>query len=609
MYGRPKEVDVNAVVAIENRLPSLEASRLASLERLADGLGPAELYWIASWSAARAERLQRGEATVASAAKAPAEQLTILYGSQTGQAKRVATQLHARAEAAGLAARLVRADAYPQRDLGKETHLVVVISTQGDAEPPDDARGLVEFVLGKRAPRLAGVRYAVLGLGDSSYPQFCAIGRQIDERFAELGATRFAPLGEADVDVDAVAAPWLDGTLEQARQALGSSQPARVATLQSVPQRVAHSRERPFQAAVLDNQTIVARDAQRDVRHVELSLEGSGLSYEPGDSLGVWPRNPDALVDQWLDAVKLDGGQAVTHDGRSLALRQWLTDERELTRLSRPLIAVLADASGDDDLARLLRPEQSTALAALMASHQPIDLWRRHAAAWSAEELVAALRPLTPRLYSIASSQKVVGDEVHLTVGVVDYLAHGERHWGAASSFLAQAGDEQRLPVYIEPNERFRLPQDDARDIIMIGPGTGVAPFRAFVQERRETAARGRNWLFFGNRHFGSEFLYQVEWQAALREGSLHRLDLAFSRDTAAKVYVQQRLREQGRELYAWLQDGAHLYVCGDANHMAKDVNAALIDIAVAHGGHTHEHAREWLSDLLQQGRYARDVY
>jgi len=244
-----------------------------------------------------------------------------------------------------------------------------------------------------------------------------------------------------------------------------------------------------------------------------------------------------------------------------------------------------------------------------MASHQPIDLWRRHAAAWSAEELVAALRPLTPRLYSIASSQKVVGDEVHLTVGVVDYLAHGERHWGAASSFLAQAGDEQRLPVYIEPNERFRLPQDDAQDIIMIGPGTGVAPFRAFVQERRETAARGRNWLFFGNRHFGSEFLYQVEWQAALREGSLHRLNLAFSRDTAAKVYVQQRLREQGRELYAWLQEGAHLYVCGDANHMAKDVNAALIDIAVAHGGHTHEHAREWLSDLLQQGRYARDVY
>lgn len=608
MYGRPKEVDVNAVVALENRLPSIDASRLSALERLADGLGPAELYWIAAWSAARAERLQRGEAIV-SIAKAAAPQLTILYGSQTGQAKRVAAQLQARAEAAGLAVRLVRADAYPQRDLAKETHLVVVISTQGDAEPPDDARGLVEFVLGKRAPKLQGLHYAVLGLGDSSYPQFCAIGRQLDERLAELGATRFAAFGEADVDVDAVAAPWSDSALEQARQVLGTIQPTRVATLQSVPHRATHGRERPFLAPVLDNQSIVARDAGRDVRHVELSLEGSGLSYEPGDSLGVWPRNPSALVDQWLTALKLDGEQAVTHDGRSLPLRQWLTAERELTRLSRPLVAVLADASGDADLAGLLRPDKSAALAKLMADHQPIDLWRRYHSAWSAEELVAALRPLTPRLYSIASSQKAVGEEVHLTVGVVDYLAHGERHWGAASSFLAEANDEQPLPIYIEPNERFRLPQDGARDIIMIGPGTGIAPFRAFVQERREAAARGRNWLFFGNRHFTSEFLYQMEWQAALRDGSLNRLDLAFSRDDAAKVYVQQRLREQGRELYAWLQEGAHLYVCGDANHMAKDVHAALIDVAVTHGGHTPEQAREWLSGLLQQGRYARDVY
>lgn len=609
MYGRPKEVDVNAVVALENRLPSMDAMRLSALERLADGLGPAELYWIAAWSAARAERLQRGDLPAASAAKAPAEQLTILYGSQTGQAKRVASQLHARAEAAGLAVRLVRADAYPQRDLAKETHLVVVISTQGDAEPPDDARGLVEFVLGKRAPKLPGLRYAVLGLGDTSYPQFCAIGRQLDERLAELGATRFAALGEADVDVDAVAAPWSDSALEQAKQVLGATQPARVATLQSVPHRATHTRERPFLAPVLENQSIVARDAGRDVRHVELSLEGSGLNYEPGDSLGVWPRNPSALVDQWLNVLKLDGEQAVTHDGRSLPLRQWLSAERELTRLSRPLVAVLADASGDEDLAGLLRPDRSASLATLMADHQPIDLWRRYASTWSAEELVAALRPLTPRLYSIASSQKAVGEEVHLTVGVVDYVAHGERHWGAASSFLAHAGDEQPLPIYIEPNERFRLPQDDARDIIMIGPGTGVAPFRAFVQERRETAARGRNWLFFGNRHFTSEFLYQVEWQTALRDGSLHRLDLAFSRDDAAKVYVQHRLREQGRELYAWLQEGAHLYVCGDANHMAKDVHAALIDVAVAHGGHAPEQAREWLSGLLQQGRYARDVY
>lgn len=602
---------MNAVVATEIRPASMDSARLSALERLAEGLSPAELYWVAAWSAARAEQLQRGLPGIqAPPAKALNDALTILYGSQTGQAKRIATQLGERAEAAGLSVRLVRADAYPQRDLAKEKHLVVVISTQGDAEPPDDARGLVEFVLGKRAPKLPGLRYAVLGLGDSSYPQFCAIGRQLDERLAELGASRFAPLGEADVDIEAVAAPWAEHALEQAKKVLGAQPPvARVATLQPVPRGAVHSRERPFAAPVLDNQAIVARDAARDVRHVELSLEGSGLSYQPGDAVGVWPQNPPALVQQWLSLLQLDGDQLANHDGRSLALRQWLTNERELTRLSRPLVAALADVSGDQGLAQLLRPDQSRALAMLLTEHQPIDLWRRHPAAWSAEELVAALRPLTPRLYSIASSQKVVGDEVHLTVATVDYVAHGERHWGAASSFIAAASDERRLPIYIEANERFRLPQDDARDVIMIGPGTGVAPFRAFVQERRETGARGRNWLFFGNRHFTSEFLYQLEWQAALRDGSLHRLDLAFSRDGASKLYVQQRLREQGRELYAWLQDGAHLYVCGDANHMAKDVHAALIEVAIAHGGQSPEQAKEWLGELLQQGRYARDVY
>ncbi|WP_426271424.1 assimilatory sulfite reductase (NADPH) flavoprotein subunit [Dyella kyungheensis] len=600
---------MNAVVATQTGLASLEGDKLSSLERLADGLGPAELYWIAAWSAARADQLQRGTVPAATA-KAIGDRLTILYGSQTGQAKRIATQLSARAEAAGLAVRLVRADSYPQRDLAKETHLVVVISTQGDAEPPDDARGLVEFILGKRAPRLPGLRYAVLGLGDSSYPEFCAIGRQLDARFAELGGSRLAPLGEADVDVDAVATPWTERAFEQARQALGTTQPApRVTTLQPVPSRVTHQRDRPFAAAVLDNQSIVARDAGRDVRHLELSLEGSGLRYEPGDAVGVWPQNPAALVDQWLDLLKLDGEQVVYHDGKEWPLRRWLTHERELTRLSRPLIAAVADASGDQELAGVLRPDQSSRLTALLADLQPIDLWRRHPAAWSADELVAALRPQTPRLYSIASSQKAVGDEVHLTVAVIDYLAHGQRHWGAASSFLAASTDEHRLPVFIEENERFRLPKDDSRDVIMIGPGTGVAPFRAFVQERRETAARGRHWLFFGNRHFSSDFLYQIEWQAALRDGSLDRLELAFSRDGEAKVYVQQRIREQARDLYAWLQEGAHLYVCGDANHMAKDVHAALIEVAVTQGGQSHEQAREWLSGLLQQGRYARDVY
>jgi sulfite reductase (NADPH) flavoprotein alpha-component len=382
-----------------------------------------------------------------------------------------------------------------------------------------------------------------------------------------------------------------------------------VTPLHAVPSRNAYSRERPFAASVLANQRIVGRDSVRDVRHVELSLEGSGLHYQPGDALGVWPRNPPALVGQWLEVLQLDGAQEVAHQGRTLPLRQWLDREREITRLHRGFIAALAAAGGHDALVQLLQPEQSTQLAAVLVDDQPIDLLRRYPATWRPEALLAALRPLAPRLYSIASSPKAVGEEVHLTVAVVDYEAHGSAHWGAASALLAATAEDGRLPVFIEPNERFRLPADDSRDIIMIGPGTGVAPFRAFVQERRESAATGRNWLFFGNRHFASDFLYQVEWQQALQDGSLHRLDLAFSRDTEQKTYIQQRLREQGAELHAWLEGGAHIYVCGDSKHMARDVHAALVDVVAVHGGRSPEAAQAWLGELLQQGRYARDVY
>jgi sulfite reductase (NADPH) flavoprotein alpha-component len=605
---------VNALVAPEPLPVALSAEKTALLARLAEGLAAEELYWVAAWSAARAGQAQRGAGRVEAApAIAPdSPRLTILYGSQTGNARRLAEQLASRSEAAGLPVRLLRADGYPQRELAKETHLLVVISTQGDGEPPDDARGFVEFLAGKRAPRLPGLRYAVLGLGDSSYPRFCAIGRQLDERLAELGATRFAPLGEADVDVEAVATPWSAKALEQAREALGSAAPVAVrsATVHALPSRGTHSREQPFAAAVLANQRIVSRDSERAVHHLELSLEGSGLRYAPGDALGVWPSNPPALVAQWLQALRLDGEREVAHGGRSLPLAQWLSRERELTRLTRAFVAAQAAASGHADLMRVLRKENAAQFAELLDSHQPIDLLRRYRAAWRADELVAVLRPLTPRLYSIASSPRAVGeDEVHLTVAKVEYEAFGVPHWGAASAFLAAQEEDARVPVFIEANDRFRLPADDARDVIMIGPGTGVAPFRAFVQDRRETGARGRCWLFFGNRHFTRDFLYQVEWQEALESGALHRLDLAFSRDGARKTYVQERLRERGRELYAWLQGGAHLYVCGDANHMARDVHAALVDIAIAHGGHSPDDARAWLADLLTQGRYARDVY
>ncbi|MEO5626711.1 MAG: assimilatory sulfite reductase (NADPH) flavoprotein subunit [Dokdonella sp.] len=580
--------------------------------RLLDGLDAPTLWWLSGYAAAQASHAgsaARALPTVPAREAGPQERLTIIYGSQTGNARRLAEKLAHDAENAGLAVRLLRADVYPQRELKSERLLYIVISTQGDGDPPDDARGLVEFVVGKRVPPLVDLKYAVLGLGDSSYPQFCAIGRRLDARLAELGATRVLAAGEADVDIETVATPWLEQALGAARETLKTAAPrATVTALRPHAANAEWSRERPFAAELLVNQRIVSRDGARAVHHVELSLEGSGLTYEPGDALGVWPTNAAVLVDAVLQTLQLDGETRVTHAGETHSLHAWLSTRRELTRLARPFIAAHAAHARAEDLNRLLAPDRNSDLAKLLNTHQVIDLLREFPAVWNADELVAALRPLTPRLYSIASSRRRVGDEVHLTVANVAWKAFGHTHAGTASTFLTSRDDGARVPVFIESNERFRLP-DAGTDVIMIGPGTGVAPFRAFVQERHEAGARGRNWLFFGNRHFHDDFLYQTEWQDALRKGALHRLDLAFSRDQESKVYVQDRLREHGSELHAWLENGARLYVCGDATQMARDVHEALVDVFVTHGGLDRESAQAHLSELIQQGRYARDVY
>ncbi|HKU80078.1 MAG TPA: assimilatory sulfite reductase (NADPH) flavoprotein subunit, partial [Rhodanobacteraceae bacterium] len=346
----------------------------------------------------------------------------------------------------------------------------------------------------------------------------------------------------------------------------------------------------------------------KDVRHVEIDLSDSGLDYEPGDALGVVPRNPEPLVAAVLDALHLDGDAAITHADATHPLREWLGSKRELTRPSRPFVAALAERSGDAGLQSLLQPENAEALRAVLTDRQPIDLLQDHPAAWSGDALVAALRPLTPRLYSIASSRAAVDDEVHLTVAHVEYDTRAGTRWGAASHWLATRREGETIEVYLESNERFRLPVDADRDIIMVGPGTGVAPFRAFVQQRAAAGAHGRNWLLFGNPHFRSDFLYQTEWQAALKDGTLHRMDVAFSRDQADKIYVQHRLHEQGRDVFDWLENGAHLYVCG-ATSMARDVENTLREIVMEHGGRDGEAAEAYIATLRDAHRYARDVY
>ena len=597
----------------------LSPERSALLAQLAAGADASGLLWASGYLAGLARSLDAPVIAPAPAtAVAPA---TIIYGSQTGNARRAAEALHAKLDAAGLPARLLRADAYSTRELANERLLYLVISTQGEGDPPDDAIGLSEFLLGRRAPKLPQLHFAVLGLGDTSYADFCGIARKLDARLVELGATRVQTLGEADLDIDIVAAPWREQALAHARELLKPAPATHLATVTPLRPHAlpAWSQDKPFVAEVLANQRITGREfrnvgfrkygaVDKDVRHLELSLQGSGLAYEPGDALGIRHRNPDALVDAVLAATKLDGDALVARDGESLALAEWLRDKRELSRIGRPLLASVAERGAHAELARLLEAQDKSGLAAVFDTHQLIDVLRRWPAGWDADALVAALRPQAQRLYSIASSRKRVGEEAHLTVDALRYQAHGFEHVGAASGFLASLEEGGSLPVYIEPNERFRVPADASRDIIMIGPGTGVAPFRGFVQERAETGAAGRNWLLFGARHFNTGFLYQAEWQDALAKGELHRLDLAFSRDQADRIYVQQRLREAGRDVYDWLQGGAHLYVCG-AIAMGKDVHAALLDIVAAHNGGDTEAASDYLSSLQREGRYARDVY
>ncbi|MBS0376311.1 MAG: assimilatory sulfite reductase (NADPH) flavoprotein subunit [Proteobacteria bacterium] len=597
--------------------PPLPAEQVATLEGLLSGLDPAGLAWLSGYAAGLAAERARGlgerpaRTPEPAAAAAPTARATVLYASQTGNGRRVAERLGRSLEAAGLAASVQSLADFPAKQLAGERLVYLVASTHGDGDPPDDARAFVEFLGSRRAPRLESLAYAVLALGDSSYPKFCATGRFLDERLAELGARRVAVRAEADVDVEASAGTWIDQSLASARVELAAAAPPRLAVvtpLRPAPPALA-SRDAPLEVELLENRRISARNADRDVRHVALSLPERGFEYEPGDAIGLLLENPTPSVERVLELTGLDPATPVTAAGATRPLRRWLAAHREVARIGRPLIERLAALSGSAELGALLTPAGLTGLKPLQQTLQVADLLKRYPARWEAEALVAALQPLAPRLYSVASSRREAGEEAHLTVAVIDYQHDGERRVGPASFRLAQAQPGTKFEAYVEPNPRFRVPTDGSRDVIMIGPGTGVAPFRGFLQQRVADGARGRNWLIYGGRHRERDFLYQLEWQEALRKRSLTRLDVAFSRDQAQKLYVQDRLREHGRELYAWLEGGAHLYVCGDAERMAPDVHAALIGIVAEHGGRSAEDAGAYLTELMQARRYARDVY
>ncbi|WP_405078456.1 NADPH-dependent assimilatory sulfite reductase flavoprotein subunit [Pectobacterium carotovorum] len=551
-------------------------------------------------------------ATTASAVTVPVQTITLISASQTGNARRVAEQLRDDLLAAKLSVNLVNAGDYKFKQIGQEKLLLIVASTQGEGEPPEEAVALHKFLLSKKAPEMKDTAFAVFGLGDTSYEFFSKAGKDFDNRLAELGAERLLDRVDADVDYQGLAEQWRRQLVDilQARVPVQGTAVAQIAAQGALDEITSspYSKSSPLHATFAVNQKVTGRNSEKDVRHIEIDLGDSGLRYQPGDALGVWFDNDPALVQELLELLWLKGDESVSVDGKTLPLSQALKSHFELTQNTALIVEKYAALSRNETLLSLLADKP--ALQQFAQRTPLVDMVRQAPTELTAEQLLGLLRPLTPRLYSIASSQAEVESEVHITVGVVRYEYEGRERAGGASSYLAdRLSEDDEIRVFIEHNDNFRLPANSDAPVIMIGPGTGIAPFRAFMQQRDADGAEGKNWLFFGNPHFTEDFLYQVEWQRYVKDGLLTNIDLAWSRDQAHKVYVQDKLREKGAEVWRWIQDGAHLYVCGDANRMAKDVERALLDVIVEHGGMDSEQADEFLSDLRLERRYQRDVY
>ncbi|MES9971350.1 MAG: assimilatory sulfite reductase (NADPH) flavoprotein subunit [Candidatus Thiodiazotropha sp.] len=579
----------------------LDGLQLTRLQQAVEGLNSQQLVWASGYLAGLG-------AVQPSAAKAVDEAplLTILYATQGGNARSVAESLAEDATARGLAPRLVSADSYRPKELAKERLLLVVISTQGEGEPPEGAHELFKYLKGKRAPQLEHLKYAIFGLGDSSYEQFCQASRALDELLKGQGAQALHPRVDADVDFQQPASIW-QGEILQTLEKLQPSDQATIIPLQRGAATVRHDRNNPFQAELLERRRITTSDAVCNVQHLSLEIDPRVISYRPGDALGLFFRNDPGLVDEVLSLTGLAADSSVTLNGEDLTLDEALGQRLELTQLHPNVVKAWANLEGHTQLQAL--SETNERLRDFVRDRQFIDLPQHYPAEVDAQGLVELLHTQQPRLYSIASSQAAYEDEIHLTVAALHYRGHGRDHLGGASGYLTQRiAEGDPLAVYVVENPSFKLPQSADAPIIMIGAGTGVAPYRAFLQEREASGAGGKHWLVFGNRHFHRDFLYQTDWLGYRKAGLLDRISLAFSRDEGERSYVQGRLYEERAELFRWLQEGAHLYVCGGVE-MAQGVHQTLLAITQDQGGLQEEAAMEYIESLREQGRYQRDVY
>lgn len=589
------------------------------LRRLSADHSPEQQLWLSGFLYGIATANRRPDAVSDTApVQQPAqkiESVTVLFGSQTGNSKKVAAQIAARLRAQGREVNLGDLNDYPTKNLKAEKTVLLVVSTQGEGDPPVSAEEFHKWLLGPRAPSLEGLQFAVCGLGDRSYLKFCQTGKEIDARLEALGATRLFERADCDVEYEESVDAWTNGVLEKlavstevpANPAVNGSSNGHAVALAKPLAPSQYDRKRPFPAPVLEKIQLNGRGSAKETWHLELSLEGSGLTFEPGDALGIFPKNAESLVREVLYAAMLNGNKVLNFNGKEAPFRELLR-EVELSVLTRDLVEKYATWTNNNKLKALL--DDSDALRKFLWGRNVADLLREFPAALSEATLLGFLRKMPPRLYSIASSLAAHPDEVHLTVAAVRYDFNGRPHQGVASTFLAdRLAIGENTPVFVEHNEYFKLPADDAADIIMVGPGTGVAPFRAFVEERSERGSTGKNWLFFGNPHFETDFLYQTEWLNHLKRGTLDRLDVAFSRDQDQKLYVQHRLAERSRLIFERLENGAYFYVCGDKDRMAPDVQSAVSSIIARESGRDAAFAAEYLKNLKKQRRYLEDVY
>lgn len=552
--------------------------------------------------------LQQNEPTVIPEKRA----ITLLYGSETGNAQGLAEIFEERLSNIGHKVTLKAMDDFKAKNLKNVEDLFIITSTQGEGDPPDNAAELHEFIHGRKAPKLEGVRFSVLALGDQTYEFFCQTGRDFDRKLGELGAERIYERVDCDVDYEEDAEKWMANVIKAIDTETKGTQSEQVVSesIKSAKEKK-FSKANPYEAEVLENINLNGQGSNKETRHIEFLLDNFGEEYEVGDCLVVLPQNDPALVDLLISTLGWDPNEQVpiTDEGDTLSLEEALTSHFEITKLTKPLLLNAASFFDNDELSE--KTEDREWVQNYIEGRDFIDLLNDFATTeLQPENLYQLLRKLPPREYSISSSYQALPDEVHITVGAVRYNTHGRERSGVCSVQFAeriQPGDT--VPIYLKRNPNFKFPTEGDTPIIMIGPGTGVAPFRAYMQEREERGFKGNTWLFFGDQHFTTDFLYQTEWQEWLKDGVLGKMDVAFSRDTDEKVYVQHRIAEHSEEFNQWLQNGASIYICGDEKHMAKDVHQAIRNVLVKEQNLSEEEAEDYLKQMKKDKRYQRDVY